>query len=113
MITVPDVARVCYEANRAYCLSIGDNSFSSWDDAPDWQKETNIAGVWFHIENPDAVPSASHESWLAVKIREGWVYGKVKDPQAKTHPCIMEFERLPKDQQIKDILFSAVVNALT
>jgi len=28
-----NIAKVCHEANRAYCESIGDNSQLSWEDA--------------------------------------------------------------------------------
>lgn len=50
-----------------------------------------------------------HDSWLAEKARDGWVYGKVKDADAKTHPCIVPFSQLPVEQQIKDALFRATV----
>lgn len=46
------------------------------------------------------------------KVDAGWVYGKVKDAEAKTHPCIVKFEDLPEFQQKKDALFCAIVDAL-
>jgi hypothetical protein len=46
------------------------------------------------------------------KVDEGWVYGAVKDPEAKTHPCIVPFDQLPREQQAKDFIFRAVVHAL-
>jgi len=99
------VAKKCHEANKAYCESIGDDSQPSWKDAPDWQKESAKAGVQFHIDNPNADDSASHDSWLAQKKADGWVYGETKDEDAKTHPCIVPFEELPEEQQFKDALF--------
>jgi hypothetical protein len=53
-MTKIDIAIVAYEINRAYCQALGDNSFSEWKDAPDWQKETIYNGVNFHLANPDA-----------------------------------------------------------
>ncbi|MFA7347321.1 MAG: RyR domain-containing protein [Desulfurivibrionaceae bacterium] len=106
-------AKTCHEANRAYCLALGDDSQPAWDDAPEWQKESAIKGVLFHIDNPDANASASHESWLANKREDGWVYGPVKDPEAKTHPCIVPFEELPKEQQAKDFIFRGIVHGFT
>ncbi len=47
--------------NRAYCESLGDYSFGPWEDAPEWQKAANRAGVVFHLCHPEAPPSASHE----------------------------------------------------
>ena len=46
------------------------------------------------------------------KVKDGWVYGEVKDTIAKTHPCLVPFEQLPEFQQKKDKLFRAIVNAL-
>ena len=102
-------ARAAHEANKAFCEYIGDTSQPSWEDAPAWQTNSSIKGVQFLVANPEAPDSASHDSWLAEKDREGWVYGPVKDAEKKTHPCIVPFEDLPKDQQFKDALFQAVV----
>jgi len=38
-------ARAAHEANRAYCLAIGDVSQTSWDDAPEWQRSSARNGV--------------------------------------------------------------------
>jgi hypothetical protein len=107
-----EVARIAYEINRAYCQAIGDHSQPSWDDAPKWQKDSPIAGVRFHAENPGSTPEASHENWMKQKLAEGWVYGEVKNPDAKTHPCIRPYYELHLTQRVKDHLFIAVVHAL-
>jgi hypothetical protein len=106
------IAKACHEVNRAYCAALGDLSQLPWDQAPQWQKDSAIVGVNLHCENPDAGPQASHESWLKQKEAEGWVYGEKKDPELKTHPCMVPFEDLPPDQQAKDFIFRAVVHAL-
>lgn len=106
-----DVARIAHEVNRAYCQAIGDNSLLPWGDSPDWQKRTVMKGIWFHLDNPEADANASHESWLNEKLDEGWEYGEKKDPEKKQHPCMVPFEKLPLEHQIKDHLFRAVVHA--
>lgn len=111
-MTKKDIARIAYNVNRAYCKSLGDHSFGPWEEAPDWQKNTCRLGVEFHIANPDATPSASHESWFALKAAEGWKFGPIKDPGKKEHPCMVPFDRLPRQQQAKDHLFKAVVESL-
>ena len=105
------IARVAHEVNRAYCESIGDFTQVGWAEAPDWQKESAVAGVEFHLSG-DRSPSDSHSSWLKQKKADGWKYGPVKDSDKKEHPCIMPFEGLPKEQQIKDWLFRGVVHAM-
>jgi hypothetical protein len=49
---------------------------------------------------------------LEDKKKDGWVYGEVKDAEAKTHPCIVPFEELPEFQKKKDALFCAIVDSL-
>lgn len=107
------IARICHEANRAYCLSIGDNSQLAWTDAPEWQRTSAVNGVLFALRNPGAPPSASHESWLAEKQATGWKYGPIKDPEKKEHPCFVPYEQLPLEQRRKDHLFQAVARAIT
>ncbi len=111
-MTNEEIARVCHEANRAYCVALGDNSQAPWDDAPGWQRESAINGVAFTLANPHAGPSASHESWLAEKKAAGWKYGPTKNPETKEHPCFVSYEELPREQRKKDALFQAVVRAL-
>ena len=111
-MTVEQIARICHEANASLCSSIGDHSQTSWDDAPDWQRESAIKGVQLHLANPDASASATHDIWLKEKAETGWVYGELKDTAAKTHPCIVPFELLPPEEQAKDYLFRGIVHAL-
>jgi len=111
-MTNEQIARVCHEVNRAYCNAIGDTSQLPWDDAPDWQRTSAVNGVVFHLCSPNAGPSASHESWMAEKLATGWVWGPVKDAEAKTHPCIVPYSELPVEQRLKDVLFIAVVHAM-
>lgn len=106
-----DIARVCHEANRSWCEMNEDHSQLPWEEAPQWQRDSAIAGVMFLRANPDAGDSATHDSWAAQKIAEGWTYGEVKDPGAKTHPCLVPFEELPHAQQFKDKLFRSIVRS--
>ena len=103
---------VCHEANRAFCAAHGDPSQKSWNEAADWQRQSAIKGVEFSMNNPDAPASSQHDAWSQDKIAHGWVYGLVKDENAKTHPCLVPFNELPVFQQEKDILFKAIVNAI-
>ena len=105
------IARICHAVNKAWCEETGDFSQKDWDDAEEWQRESAIAGVRFVVANPDAGDAAQHENWMKHKLAEGWVYGPVKDAEAKTHPCLVPFSELPLEQQFKDKLFRTVVLA--
>ena len=112
LFKVSQIAKTCHEVNKVYCESLGDTSQPSWEDAPEWQKESACQGVIFHLTNPDAKPEDSHEEWFRQKKIEGWKYGPVKDVEKKEHPCMVPYHELPKEQQVKDSLFIAVVKSL-
>ena len=109
---VNKIAEVCHQANKTWCEMNNDFSQKDWNEAEDWQKESAIKGVEFRLNNPDALYDAQHNSWMKEKVDAGWVYGDVKDAEAKTHPCIVPFEELPEFQQKKDALFCAIVDSL-
>lgn len=103
-------ARAAHEANRAYCLALGDTSQPSWDTAPDWQKSSALNGVAGALG--DNTPEQSHEGWMAEKLAGGWKFGPVKDPDKKEHPCMVPYADLPSSQRAKDSIFLTVVRAV-
>jgi len=109
---VSKIAPIVHNVNRAYCQALGDSSQPTWHEAPQWQKDSAIKGVVFHIDNPGASPADSHNSWLDQKAEDGWKYGPVKDPEKKEHPCFVPYEKLPKEQQAKDFIFREIVHAV-
>ncbi len=110
--SIAEVAQVCHEVNRAYCASLGDTSHLPWPEAPEWQKKSAIEGVRLHLKNEATTPEESHASWLAAKVADGWVFGLVKDPEKKEHPCMVPYEKLPQEQRTKDYLFKGVMSAI-
>jgi len=108
---IEKVARQCHEANRAYCGLIGDKSQVSWEEAPEWQKQSAKEGVKYHLNNRNSTPADSHVSWMKQKEKDGWIYGDVKDPEKKTHPCMVPYEQLPMEQRLKDYVFWCIVRA--
>lgn len=107
------LAAMCsHEANRHYCASIGDDSQRPWDESPEWQKESAIQGVQAVLDNPTITPEQLHENWMEVKANDGWVYGEVKDADAKTHPCMVAYDELPPEQRMKDQIFRRTVWAI-
>jgi len=109
------IACVAYETNRAYCQSIGDNSQPVWRNAADWQRQSVLNGVEFHLSSHargvTPSPSDSHNNWLEEKRLAGWKYGPVRNPGKNEHPCLVPFEQLPFEQRLKDYLFTSIVRA--
>lgn len=110
MDAIEACARAAHEANRAYCIAIGDSSQPSWDAAPEWQKTSAMNGVKGVIAGN--TPEQSHESWLKEKADTGWKYGPVKDPEKREHPCFVPYAELPPEQRAKDDVYVAVVKAM-
>lgn len=107
------IAAITHEVNRQYCARFGnDNSQPAWEDAPEWQRSSALNGVRGIISGEVKSPKDSHESWMKEKLANGWKFGDVKDPEAKTHPCLVPYEQLSLYQRRKDELFRAVVLAL-
>jgi hypothetical protein len=112
-LNIEQIAQIAHETNRAYCASIGDTSQPAWADAPQWQRDSALKGVQFHLDahakGETPAPSASHDSWLEEKRAAGWTFGPVKDAEAKQHPCFVPYDELPIEQRLKDYLFGAIV----
>lgn len=108
------LAEVVHEATCALQDVQGDECPAPpWACAPDYMKATCLDGVRRAMAGE--TPEQHHEAWCEFKRRDGWVYGPVKDAEAKphpTHPCLRPWRELPRHQQVKDMVFLAVVEAL-
>ncbi len=111
-MTVTDVARVCHEANRAYYLSLGDESQAAWQYAPDWQQQAALSGVRAILAGMVTTGEQAHQAWVDEQTRDGWIYGAYKDPEAKRHPHLVPYDQLMPEIRAKDELFVAIVRAL-
>lgn len=105
-----DIARVAHEANRALQGILGEEQNPPWDECDSDLKASGVDGVVAAREGKS--PEELHDNWCEFKIAQGWTYGDVKDPEAKTHPCLTDYEALPLEQRLKDHLFRAVVLTL-
>ena len=109
---IEEIAIAAHEVNRTYCQALGDHSQPPWSTAPLWQKKSVRDGVRAYAMDPDRTPAQAHKAWWAQKQSEGWRYGPEKDPQARTHPCMLPYSELPAEQQAKDHIFRAVVRGM-
>jgi hypothetical protein len=110
--TIETIAQVVHAAIRAYQIALGEAPSPEWAAAEEWQRASTREAVRYQLANPTALVSAEHDRWMAERLRDGWVWGPVKDPAAKTHPLLIPYEQLPEDQRRKDALVKAIVGAL-
>lgn len=106
------VAHVCHEANREL-QRIQEDPLPSqpWDCESGEIRQSVVEGVC--NARRGCTPRESHENWVQFKLAHGWSYGPEKDPEQKTHPCMVAYENLPAGQRDKDRLFLLIVTALT
>lgn len=109
---IGEIARVCHEVNRAYCEFLGDKSQVAWDKASPEIQRSAEDGVRAIVADPEFTPEKSHKRWYNFKEAHGWKVGPVKNEAKKEHPCMVAYDKLPKEQQLKDHLFLAVVRSL-
>ena len=54
------------------------------------------------LELTEKIAKNVHEVWANGRIYEGWKYGKVKDMEKKTTPCLVPYEELPESEKDYD-----------
>lgn len=111
MLQTQIIAEIIYEAARLESI---------------WSKRSIIPETWeerdaqFKIQFINTVldyldmdklptPEEAHNSWIESYKRAGWRYGEVRDPVKKTHPDMVEYDKLPKDEKDKDAIFLALI----
>jgi len=67
------------------------------------QHKSLLDGIKFQDEHPDNTPEQNHDNWMKMKESQGWVYGKVKDFEKKTHPDMLPYNELPDIEKRKDV----------
>ena len=110
MMDIDAIGRVCHEANRAYCIVVGDSELPAWDDLEETYRESTRIGVRNALAGH--TPKESHASWLKERVGAGWVLGAKLDRTAKIHPNLVQYDQLPEAQKRKDHLFVAITRAL-
>jgi hypothetical protein len=110
VINIEAVGRAVHEVNRAYCISVGDTSQVSWEEAPQWQRDSVLPQVLAVLNG--ATPKKLHDMWMQHKKQSGWKYGPVKDAEKKEHPCMMPYNDLPEIEKVKDMLFHSTVKSV-
>ena len=40
-----------------------------------------------------------HEVWALTRMQQGWTYGKQRNDELKTHPCLIPYDDLPEEEK--------------
>lgn len=104
-------ARAAHEVNRSYCHSMNDHSHVAWSATPTHLQAVAKQAVIGIVTN-DHNAKQSHDAWVAAKLADGWRVGDTKNDEKKEHPCLVEWDNLPFEQQVKDELWIGTVKLL-
>ena len=121
-------ARMLHES---YCESVGDTEHP-WEGLRAFLKESNRSAAdhmmtkirlllpdqqpleadaaacreafkrWQNDPDKDRYRRNEHERWRRFHLFYNWQYGEKKDAAKRTHPCLMEYEKLPDAEKKKD-----------
>ncbi len=61
-----------------------------------WERNYN------NIPLSEALAHHVHDTWMAGRIADGWVWGEERDDVLKTHPCIVPYEELSEEEKDYD-----------
>jgi len=106
-----ELARIVYEATRLEALwskrSIVPEPWDERDEAFRKQMIDNVTKYMNLDELP--TPEQAHNSWMNNYFKMGWNYGEKRDPVLKTHPDLVPFDELPKDEKDKDAIYLTIL----
>jgi hypothetical protein len=109
-LSVDQIARVCHAANQELCRIFGDPVARDWDEFSEGERHGVMRGVQAALEGESA--EDLHDLWMMTRLQDGWKYGDVLDREAKIHPNLAPYDKLPPAQKLKDYLFTGIVKAL-
>lgn len=103
------LARVCYDAVRAYGRTTGD-IYLRWNDAPESVRASFAGAVAYLLETPSADLRDMHGHWLAARMQDGWQYGPERDEKRRLHPGMVPWEDVPERERLKFELIFRIVD---
>lgn len=54
------------------------------------------------LELTEKLAENVHENWSEGRIAQGWTYGRVRDDEKRTTPCLVPYSELPEEEKEYD-----------
>lgn len=54
------------------------------------------------LELTEKIAANTHDVWASGRLKEGWSYGKTRDGEKKTTPCLVSYDELPDSEKEYD-----------
>ena len=74
------------------------------EDTVEMNRDTcrRAADAWRAAPDPEPFRRNEHERWLRFHLLYNWRCGPAKDEQKRTHPCMVPYDSLSREDQEKD-----------
>jgi hypothetical protein len=112
MTKIELIGKIAYESDRIYTSDMGVEDKKPWGELSPEVKKGFLEGITFIAANPQVTAQALHEHWRLHMRNLGWVVAgenEVIDREAKRHPLLIPFNRIPQHLRVKAYLFHAIV----
>jgi len=110
------IAQNAYEKTQLCRKNRGDFQDLPWAYLEEWKRNDIINTVWFYLMYyPSQGAEECHNSWVADKFLDGWVYGYALLQDKRQHPNLVPFGQLPVEEQIKnlDITYNIITTIIS
>lgn len=111
--TVDQIARVCWEMNRA--LQTADREAlpdDPWDAAPAY-RQVILRQLVGKVANGDlGNPQEAHEFWRSSMQKAGWTEGQEKDPVRGIHPFLRPWSRLQDWERLAQVIGFSIITRM-
>jgi len=106
-----NIAKAIYEATRLEAIWSKRSIIpEKWEDRDETFRNQMVEIVTQYLSMEKLpTPEQAHNSWMESYFKMGWKYGKERDAVKKTHPDLVPFDELPRDERDKDAIFLALV----
>ena len=108
---IKEIAKFIYEATRIEAEWSNRSIVPEiWKQRDDKFKKQFVNIIEMYLEKDKLpTPEKAHDSWVVAYEKMGWKYGEKRDVDKKTHPDMLPFNELPKDEKDKDSIFLTFV----
>lgn len=112
-MTDRELARVCYEANRAFGIALGEAALPHWEHADTVERDAWIEVSAWLMADPTCPNVELHEQWMRVERKLGWSWGPELDNARKQHPHHVPWHALPPRHQDRIAMMRVIGWTLT
>lgn len=118
---ISELAKIYFAAEHAYLEATGNPRLLDWDHMPQWWQDEVVKTVTRLLAFVRACPVKdditfvayeAHKEWKTDLEAKGWVLGNGRNRGDKVEPLLMDFYDLPRNEQYRQYMLTAIVDSL-